>query len=73
MTYLIDNILFISTLLVLLIQLSYWVFDKIKIKKNIEELEDSLIKLRKTNHEINNKISVLNIKLENHENTNKTD
>ena len=73
MTYLIDNILFISTLLVLLIQLSYWVFDKIKIKKNIEELEDSLIKLRKTNHEINNKISVLNIKLENYENTNKTD
>ena len=73
MTYLIDNIFFISTLLVLVIQLSHWIVDKIKIKKNIKELEESLKRLRKTNHEIRNTIFAIKIKLENNENANKTD
>lgn len=80
MTFLINNIFFISTLLVLVIQLSYWVVDKIKIKKNIGELEDSmkilqmdLLKLRTTNHSILNKINNVNIKLAIDENSNKTD
>lgn len=80
MKFLIDNILFISTLLVLVIQLFYWVIDKIKIKKNIKDLEESmknlqmdLLKLRTTNHDIKNTVFALKIKSENYENNNKTD
>ena len=67
MTFLINNIFFISTLLVLAIQLSYWVIDKIKIKKDIKDLEKSmknlqmdLLKLRTTNHDIKNTVFALN-------------
>ena len=80
MKFLIDNIFFISTLSVLAIQLSYWVIDKIKIKKDIKDLEKSmknlqmdLLKLRTTNHDIKNTVFALKIKLEKNENNNKTD
>lgn len=73
MTFLIDNIFFISTLLVLVIQLSYWIFDKIKIKKDIKDLEESMKRLRGTNHSILNTINKINMKLAIDENNNKTD
>ena len=87
MIYLVDNILFISILLVLVAQLSYWIADKIKIKKDIKKLEESfkkleekncdmeesLKKLRATNHSILNNINNINMKLAIDENNNKTD
>lgn len=73
MKFLIDNILLISLIFALAIQIICWIIDKIKIKKDIKELEESIKSLRKTNHNILNTINKINIKLAIDENNNKTD
>lgn len=62
MKFLIDNILFISIILFLIIQLVYWIVDKIKTKKAIKELEVSIKSLRESNHKILNLIHGLQLK-----------
>jgi len=73
MKFLIDNIVAFSLLLVMLIQLAYWIFDKIKIKKDILDIQDSICRLRKTNHDIRNTMHHINLKLAADENDNKAD
>jgi uncharacterized protein YoxC len=69
MKFLIDNILYISIILFLIIQLVYWIMDKIKTKKaildaqkEIKELEVSIKSLRNSNHKILNLIHGLQLK-----------
>ena len=87
MKFLIDNILIFSLITVLLIHLSYWILDKIKVKKNILDMksniinikkdicimQDSISKLRNSNHNIANIVNKLNIKAQYDESNNKTD
>jgi uncharacterized protein YoxC len=78
MTFLINNIITIALSIALLIQLIYWIIDKIKTKraildaqKEIKELEVSIKSLRKSNHKILNLINELQIKAYCNENVNK--
>jgi len=69
MTFLINNIITVALSLALLIQLIYWIMDKIKTKKaileakkEIKELEVSIKSLRESNHKILNLIHGLQLK-----------
>tara|TARA_R100001591_G_scaffold85401_1_gene91785 strand:+ start:294 stop:593 length:300 start_codon:yes stop_codon:yes gene_type:complete len=66
MKFLIDNILVFSLAIVLLIQLVYWIFDKIKTKENIErlreEMRDGIIGVKR--HDKNNQQNSLSIVIE---------
>jgi len=69
MTFLINNIITIALSVALLIQLIYWIVDKVKTKKaildaqkEIKELETSIKSLRTSNHKILNLIHGLQLK-----------
>ena len=76
MNFIIENFLIISLVFFIIIQFIFWILGKVENKKEIENLnkkieefskiitiiEDNLKKLRESNHNINNKLYVLNLK-----------
>lgn len=76
MNFIIENFLIISFVFFIKIQFIFWILNKVENKKEIENLnkkieklsqiitiiEDNLKQLRKSNHEINNNLYVLNLK-----------
>ena len=76
MNFIVENFLTISLVFFIIIQFIFWILGKVENKKEIENLnkkieefskiitiiEDNLKKLRESNHNINNKLYVLNLK-----------
>lgn len=76
MNFIIENFLTISLVFFIIIQFIFWILNKVENKKEIENLnkkieklsqiittiKDNLKQLRKSNHEINNNLYVLNLK-----------
>lgn len=83
MTYFITDNIFEVALLLTIVSLKIgWMVDKVKVKKELKMMEtrlatveNSLGRLRATNHDIRNIVSSLSMQIENknNENTNKTD
>lgn len=76
MNFIVENFLIISLVFFIKIQFIFWILNKVENKKEIENLnkkieefskiittiENNLKKLRESNHNINNKLYLLNLK-----------